>query len=91
MVTSVLILSGYKLEIKLKYKVTFQYNILYNMIKIYFFLFILQDWWDNQIESRGYAFWLSYLPKILLAIGITLLDEAYYKVAVWLNDKGKVF
>ncbi|XP_075216238.1 anoctamin 8 white walker [Lycorma delicatula] len=47
----------------------------------------LQDWWDNQIESNGYAFWLSYLPKILLAIGITLLDEAYYKVACWLNDK----
>ncbi|XP_039276146.1 anoctamin-8 [Nilaparvata lugens] len=47
----------------------------------------LQDWWDHQIESKGYAFWLSYLPKILLAIGITLLDEAYYKVASWLNDK----
>ncbi|XP_014250466.1 anoctamin-8 [Cimex lectularius] len=47
----------------------------------------LQDWWDRQIEDRGYAFCLSYLPKIMLAIGITLLDEAYYKVACWLNDK----
>ncbi|XP_073999029.1 anoctamin 8 white walker isoform X2 [Rhodnius prolixus] len=47
----------------------------------------LQDWWDHQIEKRGYAFCLSYIPKIMLAIGITLLDEAYYKVACWLNDK----
>ncbi|XP_054289963.1 anoctamin-8-like isoform X2 [Macrosteles quadrilineatus] len=47
----------------------------------------LQDWWDRQIEAQGYAFCLSYLPKIMLAIGITLLDEAYYKVACWLNDK----
>ncbi|KAG8288643.1 Anoctamin-8 [Homalodisca vitripennis] len=49
----------------------------------------LQDWWDRQIEAQGYAFCLSYLPKILLAVGITLLDEAYYKVACWLNDRGK--
>ncbi|CAH1392682.1 unnamed protein product [Nezara viridula] len=47
----------------------------------------LQDWWDRQIEARGYAFCLSYVPKIMLAVGITLLDEAYYKVACWLNDK----
>lgn len=47
----------------------------------------LQDWWDKRIESYGYPFCLSYLPKILLAVVISVLDEAYYKVACWLNDK----
>ncbi|XP_063222140.1 anoctamin-8 [Bacillus rossius redtenbacheri] len=47
----------------------------------------LQAWWDKQIAERGYPFYLTYLPKILLAVVITILDEAYYKVACWLNDK----
>ncbi|XP_017753327.1 PREDICTED: anoctamin-8 isoform X3 [Eufriesea mexicana] len=58
-----------------------------------FFVFIvmilsfqIQDWWDARLESRGYGFWLSYVPKVLLAIVIALMDEAYFKVAVWLND-----
>ena len=62
-------------------------KIWYSSCQKQFLLF--QDWWDRQIERRGYPFCLSYLPKILLAVGITLLDEAYYKVACWLNDKGK--
>ncbi|XP_034178236.1 anoctamin 8 white walker isoform X5 [Osmia lignaria lignaria] len=58
-----------------------------------FFVFIvmilsfqIQDWWDARLESRGYGFWLSYVPKVLLAVVIALMDEAYFKVAVWLND-----
>lgn len=47
----------------------------------------LQEWWDQKITEQGYFFCLSYLPKILLAVVITMLDEAYYKVACWLNDK----
>lgn len=31
---------------------------------------------------------LSVIPKVLLAGAITLMDEAYYKLAVWLNDRG---
>ncbi|XP_067003783.2 anoctamin-10 [Anabrus simplex] len=54
---------------------------------IMFFTLQLQEWWDQLIAEREYMFCLSYLPKILLAIVITLLDEAYYKVACWLNDK----
>lgn len=49
---------------------------------------ILQDWWDARLESRGYGFWLSYVPKVLLAVVIALMDEAYFKVAIWLNDMG---
>lgn len=48
----------------------------------------LQDWWDAKLESGGYGFWLSYVPKVLLAVVIALMDEAYFKVAVWLNDMG---
>ncbi|XP_015598083.1 anoctamin-8 isoform X2 [Cephus cinctus] len=48
--------------------------------------FQIQDWWDAGLESGGYGFWLSYVPKVLLAVVITLMDEAYFKVAVWLND-----
>lgn len=30
---------------------------------------------------------LSVIPKVMLAGAITLMDELYYKLAVWLNDK----
>lgn len=50
-----------------------------------------QDWWDAHLESGGYGFWLSYVPKVLLAVVIALMDEAYFKVAVWLNDLGMYF
>ncbi|XP_058790313.1 anoctamin-8 isoform X4 [Phymastichus coffea] len=58
-----------------------------------FFVFIvmivsfqIQDWWDAKLEAAGHGFCLSYVPKVLLAIVIALMDEAYFKVAVWLND-----
>ncbi|XP_057333098.1 anoctamin-8 isoform X3 [Microplitis mediator] len=58
-----------------------------------FFVFIvmilsfqIQDWWDAKLEAAGYGFWLSYVPKVLLAIVIAVMDEAYFKIAVWLND-----
>ncbi|XP_034940351.1 anoctamin-8 isoform X2 [Chelonus insularis] len=58
-----------------------------------FFVFIvmilsfqIQDWWDARLEAAGYGFWLSYVPKVLLAIVIAVMDEAYFKIAVWLND-----
>ncbi|KAK0174148.1 hypothetical protein PV328_007257 [Microctonus aethiopoides] len=48
--------------------------------------YCITDWWDARLESAGYGFWLSYVPKVLLAIVIALMDEAYFKIAVWLND-----
>jgi len=59
-------------------------NLCYKLFE----LFNLQDWWDARLESGGYGFWLSYVPKVLLAVVIALMDEAYFKVAVWLNDLG---
>lgn len=55
---------------------------------IFVFVAKSQDWWDAHLESGGYGFWLSYVPKVLLAVVIALMDEAYFKVAVWLNDLG---
>lgn len=48
----------------------------------------LQDWWDDKLPENGLMSCLSVIPKVLLAGAITLMDEAYYKLAVWLNDRG---
>lgn len=52
-----------------------------------FFRFV-QDWADAKLPERGLFSCLSVIPKVLLAGAITLMDEAYFKLAVWLNDKG---
>ncbi|XP_059220438.1 platelet binding protein GspB isoform X3 [Stomoxys calcitrans] len=46
-----------------------------------------KDWWDSKLPESGVLCCLSVIPKVLLAGAITLMDEAYYKLAVWLNDK----
>ena len=43
------------------------------------------------IETKGYFRFLSFLPKVLLAIIIPILDNIYNEVALWLNDMGNVF
>ncbi|KAJ8935020.1 hypothetical protein NQ314_013045 [Rhamnusium bicolor] len=47
----------------------------------------IQDCWDSLLRNRGFPMWLGYLPKIMLAVVISLMDEAYFKIAIWLNDK----
>ncbi|GLV40346.1 uncharacterized protein CBL_04147 [Carabus blaptoides fortunei] len=51
----------------------------------------IQDWWDSQLKIRGFPLWLGYMPKIMLAVFISLMDEAYFKIAVWLNDKVSIY
>ncbi|KAK7066480.1 Anoctamin-8 [Halocaridina rubra] len=46
----------------------------------------LQDLCDAFISAHDYSFYLSYGPKILMALTISAFDEGYTKVAVWLND-----
>ncbi|KAK4287830.1 hypothetical protein Pmani_039110, partial [Petrolisthes manimaculis] len=48
----------------------------------------LQDLCDAFISAHEYTFYLSYAPKVLMALAISAFDEAYTKVAVWLNDLG---
>lgn len=52
---------------------------------------LFQDWWDSYIETNEYPTYLSYIPKIMLALIIALLDDVYSIIAVWLNDCGKQF
>ncbi|KAB0803967.1 hypothetical protein PPYR_00937 [Photinus pyralis] len=47
----------------------------------------IQDWWDGQLYARGLPLWLGYVPKVMLAVVISVMDEAYFKIAIWLNDK----
>lgn len=55
---------------------------------VYIFFLFMQDWADAKLPERGLFSCLSVIPKVLLAGAITLMDEAYFKLAVWLNDKG---
>jgi len=52
-----------------------------------FLILELQQWWDIVIKEKGYLSFLSYLPKILLAVVIPILDSIYNEIAIWLNDK----
>ncbi|XP_059220443.1 anoctamin-8 isoform X8 [Stomoxys calcitrans] len=54
---------------------------------VMFLMLRFQDWWDSKLPESGVLCCLSVIPKVLLAGAITLMDEAYYKLAVWLNDK----
>ncbi|KAL9924394.1 anoctamin 8 white walker isoform 3-T4 [Glossina fuscipes fuscipes] len=54
---------------------------------VMFLMLRFQDWWDSKLPVEGVVCCLSVIPKVLLAGAITLMDEAYYKLAVWLNDK----
>ncbi|XP_045519349.1 anoctamin-8-like isoform X2 [Pieris brassicae] len=46
-----------------------------------FALLLAQDWWENTI---GYFNWI---PRAALAIIIAVEEEAYARIARWLNDK----
>lgn len=61
---------------------------LMDIISTLFLLLCEQDWWDDKLPESGIMSCLSVIPKVLLAGAITLMDEAYYKLAVWLNDRG---
>ncbi|XP_055848651.1 anoctamin-8 isoform X4 [Episyrphus balteatus] len=54
---------------------------------VMFLMLRFQDWWDEKLPEESVLCCLSVIPKVLLAGAITLMDEAYYKLAVWLNDK----
>ena len=41
------------------------------------------------IKSNDYPSFLSFIPKILLAVIIPVLDTGYNEIAVWLNDMGE--
>ncbi|XP_050741079.1 uncharacterized protein LOC108029230 isoform X2 [Drosophila biarmipes] len=54
---------------------------------VMFLMLRFQDWWDSKLPEDSVLCCLSVIPKVLLAGAITLMDEAYFKLAVWLNDR----
>ena len=49
----------------------------------------LQNWVNVKVQTGVAPFFCKFFPKILLAICITLMDEAYKRIAFWLNNKGE--
>lgn len=41
------------------------------------------------METKELPSICRFIPKILLAITVTVCDEVYKKIALWLNDMGK--
>ncbi|XP_055902214.1 uncharacterized protein LOC129938587 isoform X3 [Eupeodes corollae] len=60
---------------------------LFMVFVVMFLMLRFQDWWDEKLPEESVLCCLSVIPKVLLAGAITLMDEAYYKLAVWLNDR----
>jgi anoctamin-8 len=52
-------------------------------------IFQFQEWINVKVDADNYPGFLTFLPKILLAICIGIFDEIYKKIAYWLNDMGK--
>jgi len=48
----------------------------------------LQSWVNIRVKSGSAPFFCTYLPKVLLAISIPVLDDVYKRIALWLNNKG---
>ncbi|ALC39715.1 CG15270 [Drosophila busckii] len=60
---------------------------LFMVFVVMFLMLRFQDWWDSKLPEDSVLCCLSVIPKVLLAGAITLMDEAYFKLAVWLNDR----
>ena len=56
---------------------------------VYKLSYVLQQWIDALIKESQYMQFLSYMPKVLLAVIIPVFDDLYKKVAIWLNDMGE--
>lgn len=50
-------------------------------------IFQLQEWVNNVIVGDDIPAFIHFLPKVLMALVISVLDEVYKQVAVWLNNK----
>ncbi|XP_060072109.1 anoctamin-8-like isoform X2 [Ylistrum balloti] len=48
-------------------------------------IFQLQEWINSLVAKADIPGFCTFLPKILLAVSIGILDEVYKKIAYWLN------
>ncbi|GFS11038.1 anoctamin [Elysia marginata] len=49
--------------------------------------FELQEWVNGLIDDEELPYVFSFLPKVLLALVVSVLDEVYKKLAIWLTFK----
>ncbi|XP_062571901.1 anoctamin-8-like isoform X2 [Saccostrea cucullata] len=49
-------------------------------------IFEVQEWINSLVNNGDVPGFFSFLPKILLAVSIGVLDEIYKTIAKWLND-----
>ena len=52
-------------------------------------IFELQEWVNGLVKTEEVPSLCRFLPKILLAVSIGVLDEIYKKIALWLNNMGE--
>nr|KAG5706556.1 hypothetical protein BaRGS_028727 [Batillaria attramentaria] len=50
-------------------------------------IFELQEWVNVLVDKEDIHPYMRFGPKVLLAIGISIFDELYKRVALWLNRK----
>ncbi|KAL4227959.1 Anoctamin-8 [Mactra antiquata] len=50
-------------------------------------IFELQEWVNGLVKNGDIPYFCQFVPKVLLAVSIGVLDEIYKKIATWLNDK----
>ncbi|KAK7008996.1 anoctamin-8 [Biomphalaria glabrata] len=76
-------------------RLLFQYFVTFPVIAICLaFVFIimllcfeLQEWVNGLIAEEELPYIFSFLPKVLLAVVVTILDEVYKEIAIWLTHK----
>ncbi|KAH9491750.1 Anoctamin-8 [Bulinus truncatus] len=49
--------------------------------------FELQEWVNGLIADEELPYIFSFLPKVLLAVVVSILDEVYKEIAIWLTHK----
>jgi len=67
-------------------------TILFCLLVVFYIMLVifeLQEWVNELVQREAIPSWVYFVPKILLAVVISGLDELYKKIAIWLNDKGE--
>ncbi|KAH9494530.1 hypothetical protein Btru_042364 [Bulinus truncatus] len=53
--------------------------------------FELQEWVNGLIADEELPYIFSFLPKVLLAVVVSILDEVYKEIAIWLTHKARLY
>lgn len=58
-------------------------------MRLKFFNSYFQEWVNELIAADELPYLFSFVPKVLLAIVVSILDEIYKEIAVWLTHQGE--